>query len=1144
MSTIHATEIAAIVIGRFLVFTHFQGCDRSGRDTPPGFTDQVRGTHKPTISCKFRTMCENVLRRKAVINAEHMSSYIPLWVKSNYSFLEGASHPEELVVRAHELGLHALALTDRHGVYGIVRAHLQARSLGLKLLVGAELRVGNGRIVLLCKSREGYGQLCRLITRGQARTQKGDALFSLDEVCGSARGLVMLCPEPRLLCKVGEAFGDDAFALCVRHLVESESLTEIALHNAARLSGVRLVAGNEVLFHDATRKPLHDVLRCVQNHCTVATAGRYIRPNQENRLLSPTQMLERFEGQEELLEMSLELASRCDFSLSELRYRYPSERLPSGKTEIEWLGQLCAHGAQQRYPEGVPRAVAEQLRKELAIIDQLEYVGYFLTMVEVVRFCRERNILCQGRGSAANSAVCYCLGITAIDPVHMDLLFERFLSLERAEPPDIDLDIEHERREEVIAHIYDKYGRRHAAMVANVVRYRARSAIREVGKALGIPNPEIDQLAKFTSHYFRSEKKSSTASDRDQPFEETSSQQQKLQALGIEVTSRHRLWLELSDEIQGFPRHLSIHPGGFLLGHAPVDSLVPIEPATMEGRTVIQWDKQDVEDLGLFKVDLLGLGALTAVHRSFDLLRAHKQLDFNMATVPQEDPAAYAMIQKGDTVGTFQIESRAQMSMLPRLKPQTFYDLVVEVAIVRPGPIQGDMVHPYLRRREGLEEASYPHPKLRKVLQKTLGVPIFQEQVMKLAVAVADYTPGEADQLRRDMAAWRSRGRIEAHRHRLISRMIQNGIEPAFAERVFSQIEGFGEYGFPESHAASFALIAYVTCWLKCHHPDVFCCAMLNAQPMGFYSPNTLIEDAKRHGVTVLPIDINHSAWDCTLEEEGASDVLVRRAGIEAAGEPERNVCNEYLSTGSGATTKSPAMDRKLAVRMGLRYVKGLGQREKEWLTAFPGPHRDFVTFARNARFNLGALLALAKAGAFECFGLSRREAIWQVRAFDKERKNTLGFGAARARSVFSELTESETIGWDLQHASHSTRGHLMSAFRAGLSSEGYPTAEEVGASVDGEETSYIGAVICRQRPGTASGVVFFTLEDETGFVNLVVWSTVFEKYALICKTAPILGVDGVLQNQHGVTHLIARRLWAPKLRPDQDTPLRSRDFH
>jgi error-prone DNA polymerase len=1028
------------------------------------------------------------------------ATYAALWVKSNYSFLEGASHPEELVGKAHELGLGAIAITDRDGVYGLVRAHLEAKKLGLPLVLGAQVTVvpkdecelpadgairseARGNVVLLARDRAGYGSLTRLLSTGRLRSPKGESKVTLEELCGAAGGLVALTRTPAFLEPLRDAYGDDAFALLVRHHTAEDVRDEVELRAAALLARTPIVAGTEVLYHAIERRPLSDVLVCIKHGCTLETAGKRIKPNGEHALKSPTEMNDLFEDDPAALERTLEIAARCTFRLDEIRYVYPGESIPGGEDESSWLRKLTYAGANERYGDSIPGDVRAQLDRELELIEELGYGGYFLTMFEIVRFCREENIFCQGRGSAANSAVCFCLGITAVDPVRMELLFERFLSRERAEPPDIDLDIEHERREEVIQWVYSRYGRRYAAMVANFIRYRSRSAVRDVGKALGIPQTELDGFARVLSHW---------GDDLDEPS--------LVQAGYDSRAPSHRLLLELSTQILDFPRHLSIHPGGFLLGHEPVDTLVPIEPATMENRTVIQWDKQDIEDLGLFKVDLLGLGSLTAIHRALDLLRVHEGLDLDMARVPAEDPATYDMCCAGDTVGVFQIESRAQMAMLPRLRPKTFYDLVIEVAIVRPGPIQGDMVHPYLRRRTGQEAVSFPHPALERVLQKTLGVPIFQEQVMKLAIAVAGYTPGEADQLRRDMAAWRSKGRIESHRERILTRMIERGIPSEFAERVFNQIRGFGEYGFPESHAASFALLAYITAWLKCHHPAAFTCAMLNSQPMGFYSPASLVEDAKRHRIEIRPIDVGTSHWDCTLEDG--------------------------------------------ALRMGFRYVKGFGEPEKEKLARAPGPYRSIEDFIRKTKLSKRALVSLAETGAFDAMGEARRDALWKVRGLAPLAHDPLPLAPNESEIRFAPLHAAEEIAWDYQASHHSPRGHPMESLRGVLKRRGHPLAERLRELPDGAHVDYVGVVICRQRPGTKTGVTFMTLEDESGFANIVVWRPVFDRYQLIGRSAVLLGIKGRLQHADGVTHLIADELYLPELALPEDTGPRSRDFH
>jgi len=688
--------------------------------------------------------------------------------------------------------------------------------------------------------------------------------------------------------------------------------------------------------------------------------------------------------------------------------------------------------------------------------------------------------------------VCYCLGITAVDPVRLGLLFERFISRERAEPPDIDLDIEHDRREEVIQHVYGKYGRDHAAMVANFIRYRPRSAVRDVGKALGIPETALERLSKLLPHY---------GDVSEHVFAQA----------GLDSNqSIHRHLRHLSNQILDFPRHLSIHSGGFLLGHQPVSTLVPIENAAMPERTVIQWDKECLENLGLFKVDLLGLGALRQLHLGFDLLADHFGKTFGMATIPREDPDTFEMIRRADTIGVFQIESRAQMAMLPRLKPCTYYDLVIEVSIVRPGPITGGMVHPYLRRRDGLEPVVYPHCSLKPVLEKTLGVPLFQEQVIRLAMLAADYTPGEADQLRRDMAAWRRSGRIERHRERLIRRMIAKGIAPEFAERVFEQIRGFGEYGFPESHAASFALIAYATAWMKCHYPEVFTCALLNAQPMGFYAPATIVEDAKRHNVEIRPTDVQHSHWDCTLEP--------------AAAAPYR-----------------------FAVRMGLRYVKSLGIREWERIKT-ARQQRTFTSmadFVERSGLNDGAVSRLAEAGALSGFDNDRRAALWRVKGLTRPPFSPLPFKLKEKTPLFDGLDSFETITWDFRTMDHSTRGHPLAALREQLRMRRLPDARSLKRMGDGEPVRFAGLVICRQRPGNAGGVVFLTLEDETGFVNVVVWGRVFEANAVLIKASSFLGVSGRLQKQGGVVHLMAQSFWDPRLQLGvRPAKIGSRDFH
>ena len=1126
--------------------------------------------------------------------------YAPLWCKSNFSFLEGASDPAELIEQAAHLGLRSIAVTDRDGLYGIVQAHTGARERGIHLIVGAEItvadpgvslpdriragskptakpgaqfeRVDVSTIVLLVEDRDGYRNLCRLMTRGRRRSPKGESVVTWQEVAEHAEGLIALWGGDRSALArskatartnsatdarpvasspldvaapiLKDAFGGRLYAVISRHHRADEVRQEWRLRERASRWELPLVAATEVLYHSPGRRDVQDVLSCIRHGVKLSDAGRRIRANAEHSLLSADAFARTFSDEPAAIARTCEIADRCRFSMADLRYRYPSERLPDGTTTDEWLRYLTFEGAKRRYrgdgrQEEIPFDVIDQLNVELALIEELDYAGYFLTMWELVRFCEERGILCQGRGSAANSAVCYCLGVTAIDPVRMGLLFERFISRERAEPPDIDLDIEHDRREEAIQHVYEKYGRDYAAMVAVIIRYRPKSAVRDVGKALGVAETSLDRLAKFLSRY-------ECVDD------------EALRSAGLDPETKvHRHLVRLANAVQGFPRHLSIHPGGFLLGHEPVHDLVPIENGAMQDRTVIQWEKDDVEALGLFKVDLLGLGALSHLHRAFDLMRYHRDVDLNMATIPADDTPTFDMCCKADTVGVFQIESRAQMAMLPRLKPRKFYDLVVEVSIVRPGPITGGMVHPYLRRRAGEEPVDYPHECLRPVLEKTLGVPLFQEQVMKLAVVAADYSPGEADQLRRDMAAWRKTGRLERHRGRLISRMMARGIKQEFAERVFEQIRGFGEYGFPESHAASFALIGYATAYLKCHYLPEFTCALLNSWPMGFYTPATVVQDGKRHGLVVRPVDVLHSVWDCTMEP-----------------------CEH--STGG------------FAVRMGLRYVKGLREDEGEKIEAavraarisrhsnggasgattgggkcIVGASGDGISgtrfrsiedFAARTGISDRSMRLLAEAGGFDSLKSNRRAALWQVQGMKKETMRSyrsdgdraIAAGARVAEAdlplgeqtpTFASLCEIDTVAWDFRTMNHSARSHLLEPFRQELTEKGLPDARTVSRMRDGRRVDYAGIVICRQRPGTASGVVFMTLEDETGFVNTILWPSVYEQFTVQARTLSFLGVSGKVQAAEGVVHVVVDKLWDPR-EYAKPAAMQSRDFH
>lgn len=1058
-----------------------------------------------------------------------VKDYVPLWCKTNFSFLEGASHPGELVQRAYDLGLKKIAITDRDGVYGIVRAYAHLKELrneyddvNLGIIYGSEVSVLTEKdpvtlnfkklkpekidampmctVRLLCMNREGYKSLCQLISVGRLRCPKGKSRVTWEEVLEHHQDLILMWDAESLcgledgigvLKDLKDRFADRLYLSLARHHLEQEFENETRVVDLSNKFDIPIVAANEVLYHVPTRRRLQDVMTCIRHKTKLDDAGGLLKKSHHYDLKSNDDFLDLFSDKPDWISCTHEISERCNFSLSKLKYVYPTERLPDGTTSSEWLKHLTFAGARSRYGGTIPQKVEAQLNRELETIEDLDYAGYFLTMYEIVKYCREKEILCQGRGSAANSVVCYTLGVTAIDPIKMELLFERFISRERAEPPDIDLDISHERREEVIQHVYQKHGRTHAAMVANFIRYRAKSSVRDIGKVLGLSETFLDKIAKLLSHY------STPGPD-------------ELEAAGVDpkaLTQRVRLMLDLVREIADFPRHLSIHPGGFILGHEAVNHLVPIENATMKDRTVIQWDKYDVEDLALFKVDLLGLGALTQLDKGFKLISKHRNLSLSMATLPPGDSQTYDMIERAETVGVFQIESRAQMSMLPRLKPRTFYDLVIEVGIVRPGPISGDMVHPYLRRRDGIEEITYAHPCLEPVLKRTLGIPLFQEQVMKLAVVAADYTPGEADQLRRDMAAWKSSGRIEKHRERLISRMTKKGIEEEFAIRVFDQIRGFGEYGFPESHAASFALITYATCFMKCHYPVEFACSLLNSQPMGFYSPATIIDEAKRNAVRFFPIDIEQSMLDCTLEPYGFGD-------------------------------------DKFGVRMGLDFVKGLrGDEGERIISQREVSHfesiRDFVI---RTRLPSSTLCRLAESGAFECFGVSRRDALWQVQGLGHGTL-ALPFELENEDVSFKELSKLESIKWDYETSFHSSRGHPLEMIREDLTKLSLPSAADLTEKSNGSYVHYAGMVICRQRPMTAAGVIFMTLEDETGFANLIIWPSVYEEHRIAIKSIAFLGVSGRLQNKHNVTHLVVDKLWHPKVHfriPDA----KSRNFH
>ena len=1023
--------------------------------------------------------------------------YVELGCMSHFAFLRGASSVEELFAAARAGGLEALAVTDLHSLAGIVRAHETAREVGVRLVVGCRLQLREGAVLLLHpENRDAYGRLCRLLTLGKRRAGKGGCDLGWDDVAAHAEGLWATLvpdePDARLsadLRRLAAAFGPRASLALTLRRRPGDRLRLHDLAGLAAAAGVAPVVVGDVLYHDPRRRVLQEVVTCIRHGCTIDELGDR-RERYADRHLKPAAEMHRlYAAHPDALARTVEIAGRCRFSLSELAYQYPEEAVLPGLRPQAALERLAREGAEKRYPEGVPAEVAALIERELALIATLDYAPYFLTVHAIVRFARSRGILCQGRGSAANSAVCYALGITAIDPERSDLLFERFVSQERAEPPDIDVDFEHERREEVIQWVYETYGRDRAALCSTVIRYRAKGAIRDVGKALGMPEDVVAALSSQVWGWAVAGVELEHAAD-----------------LHLDTTDRRlRLALDLARELIGTPRHLSQHPGGFVLTRDRLDELVPIEPAAMADRQVIEWDRDDVGALGFMKVDCLALGMLSCLRRGLDLLAHHKEVRLDLASIPPEDPRTYAMIRRADTLGVFQIESRAQMAMLPRIRPRTFYDLVVEVAIVRPGPIQGDMVHPYLRRREGREPVRYPTPELERVLGKTLGVPLFQEQAMRVAIECAGFTPGEADQLRRAMATFKFTGGVSPFRDKLISGMVRKGYEPAFAEQTFKQLEGFGSYGFPESHAASFALLAYASSWLKCWHPEVFCAALLNSQPMGFYAPAQIVRDAREHGVEVRPVCVNASRWDCTLEAE------------DGAGE-------------------------RFAVRLGLRLVAGLPNAHAARLVAARGerPFAGVDDLWRRAGVPVASLVRLAQADAFRpALGLARREALWSLRGLrdeplplfratterEEEAGEVVSPEAAEPQPGLKPMRAGREVVEDYRHTGLSLRPHPLSFLRGDLARRRILTCAEAGALRDRRPVRLAGLVLVRQKPGSAKGVVFITVEDETGVANLVVWPQVFEAQRRVVLGARMLGVEGQVQREGEVVHVVARRL-------------------
>ncbi|WP_151446996.1 error-prone DNA polymerase [Lacisediminimonas profundi] len=1028
-----------------------------------------------------------------------LPAYAELQCASNFSFLRGASHPEELVERAAQLGYSALALTDECSLAGVVRAHIEAKKHGLPLLIGSQFRLQQEEggpafsVIALAQDREGYGNLSELITLGRTRAQKGSYCLATadlgapDAAHAHLRGLphclLVLVPEYAMPAQqmqqqaawLARHFPGRAYiALTILHRVWDDLHRRTVEQVAADLN-LPVVASGDVCMHRRSRKPLQDTLTAIRIGRPVAQCGHELAPNAEQHLRSRLRLANLYPAA--ALAETVRLAARCRFSLDELRYEYPDELVPPGQTPAGYLRHESYIGAHRRFPAGIPAKVQEQIEHELQLIGEMSYEPYFLTVYDIVRFARSRQILCQGRGSAANSAVCYCLGITEVDPARGNLLFERFISKERNEPPDIDVDFEHQRREEVIQYIYEKYGRDRAALTGVVISYRPRSVMRDVGRALGVDEGVIDQIAK--SHRWWDGKNG--LSER---FVEN----------GMDPESdlaRH--WWGLSERLMGFPRHLSQHPGGFVISRGKLSRLVPIENAAMEDRSVVQWDKDDLDALGLLKVDILALGMLSVIRRALAFVSAQRGEPFEMQDIPAEDPATYEMISQADTVGVFQIESRAQMSMLPRMQPRTFYDLVIEVAIIRPGPIQGGMIHPYLQRRQGLEPVSYPSPDMEKALARTLGVPIFQEQVMQIAMLAAGFTAGEADQLRRAMAAWKRKGGLGKFEDKLINGMLERGYAREFADAIFRQVQGFAEYGFPESHAASFALLAYASSWLKRHQPAAFLAALLNSQPMGFYSPSQLVQDGRRHGVEVLPADVCASNWEATLEANEGSAA----AGVA--------VC---------------------AVRLGLNMVSGL-QQEAGWRIEEARAVRGFVDvrdLALRAHLTRHDLQVLAAANALAALSGNRRQALWQAVAGTPD-KGLLRPATIREDAIeLAPPSEADEILQDYRTLGLTLGRHPLALLRPALLKRRFLPAETLHTFANGQFARGCGIVTMRQRPGTANGVMFVTIEDESGLVNVIVWPSLVEQQRKELLGASLLGVYGIWQSERGVRHLVAKR--------------------
>ncbi|MBM09141.1 MAG: error-prone DNA polymerase [Magnetovibrio sp.] len=1024
-----------------------------------------------------------------------MIAYAELCVASNFSFLIGASHPEELVKTAKGLGLEAIAITDLNSVTGLVRAHMAAKEVGIRLVIGCRLSLTEGLdIVVYPQNRDAYSRLTRLLTLGKRRAPKGKCHIELTDLldisapfaCGKGQIIGVVMPKDlsrhfyTTLEKLFLYIKKNIYLIVSYHYNGNDEMRIEQAYQTAKTIGIKLLASNDIHYHHSDRLPLYDILTCIREDCTLYEPNRYFAVNAERHLKSSKEMVELFVNYQEAITASLDIVKKCTFSLDELRYNYPIFPMPKGRTPQQELTRLTYEGAMERYPQGVPNKIQVQIKHELKLVKQLNFAPYFLVVHDLVRFAEERDIFCQGRGSAANSTVCYCLRISAVDPACIDLLFERFINAERGDPPDIDIDFENDRREDVIQYVYEKYGREHAGMTATIVTYRMKSAIQAVGKALGVSEDIISTLKRIA--WRRSWQDISVDHIRNAGL---NSQDPKIKHVIL-----------LSSTLSGFPRYLSQHTGGMVITHSRLDEMVPIANAAMDRRTVIEWDKNDLDALGMLKIDILALGMLGCIHKAFNLLEEHHGHTFNLANVPSEDPAVYDMLCRGDSVGVFQVESRAQMSMLPRLKPRNFYDLVIEVAIVRPGPIQGKMVHPYLRRRNGKEAVDkLPSDALRQILGKTLGIPLFQEQAMKIAIVAASFTPQEADQLRRALATFRHIGEIDKFRERFINGMLVNGYELNFSDRCFKQIEGFADYGFPESHAASFAFLVYISAWLKCYYPAAFSCALLNSMPMGFYAPAQIVRDAIDHKVEVRPVDVNQSGWDHTLESCGG------------------------------------------ALRLGFRQIKGIRQADIETLIqARTTAYGSIYELRYRSGLSKVILERLAYADVFSSLGLTRREAIWTVQGLGKATLALFDSAGASNSQEHDFCRESiinlpvmslkEQVANDYRTLSLSLKSHPLALLRKDFALRGCTPLGKLSYIEHGQCVRLAGLVTSRQSPSTAKGVMFITLEDETANTNLIVWPNVFERFRREILSATLLEAAGKVQKEGLVIHVISHRLW------------------